>query len=159
MPLYGTVANVVSLFRDIEISASETAIITTECEKFLDDAERLILMRLATHYDTTTIGVESAKVIAQIAEYKAASIVGAILDGDAVVDSGRVETYRDRWGKKAMSILDAIAPAIDSNLKNRPRPTSPLPDTEFATVAPFKASRISGAFKTTRTFSTTSDNW
>jgi phage gp36-like protein len=63
---YATVADITSEFKDIDFSASNAAVTTTEVEKFLTETDALINATVANRYTTPITGTISLLIVKKI---------------------------------------------------------------------------------------------
>lgn len=163
MGTYTTVDKVKSLFRLIKIEAdtglesTNTALTTEEVEEFIDNEEAELLARLSVCYDTTSIGVESAKILGKIVQYKVAQVIKDILELTTSNSDNKTQRVTSNWYAKAEKILDDICPKQNCG-DCKEKPTIPLPDTSLISDAPTGASLFNSSTNTTN-FKKDTPNW
>lgn len=149
---YSTVNAVVSLFRNLDITQTDAAVVETEIEVFLEDAKLRIDTRLRKFYRMPiTVGTnpESVKVLAVIEKYFAAQVV------DEILNNNKEQELKANWEKRALQMLEEIAPSDCDDCK----PIAKLPDAEFLGTSADRGSFTASTVAIKPVFVRGKDNW
>lgn len=158
MAYYTDLTKIKAMFRDIKIETSGTAIIKSEVNQWIDEAEAEIHAKIDPYYDTPvdeTTSPKSFLILTKIATYKVAHVIKTVLELDKQT-SDKVQEVQTNLDKKADKILSDILPTFDKGrLIN---PIMPLPDA----VSKFYAPKTASIFSTSSNdpiFTKNGDNW
>ena len=117
MGTYSQVRDVTSLFRNLNVNASDSAVSESEVSDIIDEVESEIESRLTHRYITPITGPKSLRLINKIVRLKAAQLVATIL-GEFTTFNG--EEGNDRtFAREADALLNAIAP-LDTSVITAP---------------------------------------
>lgn len=142
---YTTVNKIKSMFRGIEIEASDTALTISEVDDFIVEIDSVIDGRLANYYEIPITGVESLKTVGLISKLLVSGMVA-----DVLRMSGSKESYAgSNYTKRGKELLNSIAPEMDCSKKCATKPTVKLPDATPIAIPPEHATTFSYNFEGT----------
>jgi len=120
---YATPAQVKSLFRHFADN-SEAAVIDTEIQDFLDDAEEIINAKLGTLYTMPITDPAALKILKRLETFQVAAVVDDILNNYSEADK------KPQWKSNADKLMKDLVPP--RNAKGiQPEPTMKLPNENY----------------------------
>jgi len=125
---YSTVANVVSLFRNLDLTVTDPAVSSDEIADALNDAYNIINAKIGTLYQlplTSTDNPESWSILKRLEMWLVAAEIDDILNTYAEGDK------KPEWAKKAAKMIDELVPPIDAKTGKQAEPTLKLPDATY----------------------------
>jgi len=107
---YATVSDVTDLFRNIDLTNTDTAVDAVKIQRWLDNASYAINARLSQIYNltppiTTNLYPEAFSILGQIEAFYVAGIV------DDVLNTYDVDEKKPYWEKRAEAMLTMYAPS------------------------------------------------
>jgi TPP-dependent indolepyruvate ferredoxin oxidoreductase alpha subunit len=160
---FTSVDKVKSLFRRIKIEAetgdekTNTVVTIEEVDEFILETETSIKARLATCYDTSSIGADSVIILGKITRYFVADTIRNIMALTSGNSDRKTQEMGDGWGAKAKEMLDAICPPENCG-DCKEKPSMPLPDTPLINSSPTSASLFNSSNNTPQ-FTKSGNNW
>ena len=154
---YTTKDKVKSLFRDIDIQATGTAIVETELDEFISDADVEIDSKLYPYYVTPITGTESLKIVGMISKYKAAHTVKTVLEAKAEL-SDKEQEVQINLGKRADMLLNDLLPKWNASAKRWEPAVMILPDAVTKESSP-QTSSIFSSSSNTAVITKGGNNW
>lgn len=150
---YATPEDVKALFRSFAIT-SEAAVTDEKIQAWLDNAFSNINSKIGRLYQMPideTASPESWNILKEIESFKVAGIVDDVLNSYSEADK------KPLWEKRAMNILNELAPQLDRDGR-QPIPIMILPDAVYLGTSTQKA-RPRLQPNTTPTFIKGANNW
>lgn len=123
---YATVDDIVSMFRNLDLTVSNPAVTSDEIQDFIDEQEVIIDAKIGTLYAlpiTEADNPKSHKILKRLTKYGVACIVDDILNDYAEADK------KPMWCKKFKMLMEELVPPKE-NCKQC-EPTMKLPDAEY----------------------------
>ena len=150
MGIYTTRDQVISMFRDLTVSASGTVITNDKLDEFIEEAEEEIQAKLDPYYElpiTLVSNPKSFKILRRIARYKVAHIIKTILEAGTQV-SDKNQDVQTNLEKKADALLADLLPqfnklGVSAGGGRWEEPIMPLPDATRKAFPPKTAAHFS----------------
>lgn len=151
---YASVNDVVALFRDVDITSTNASVTTAKITDWLASSTAIINARLNGLYSlpiTSEVSPASFATLKQIESFYVASIVDDILNTYSEADK------KPNWYKKAMELLDQVAPKKGSKGEQY-EPSMLLPDATYLGT-PTQKARIKISSTDSTVFKKGDNNW
>jgi len=122
---FTTVEKVKSMFRNLTLDGSASALTTAEVQLFIDEASAVVSSCLKEFYDMDNVGTNSALILSRIETFKVADIV------DDILNNYSEASQKPFYGKKAEKLLEKYIPRFNEKSCEWCDPMAKLPDTPY----------------------------
>jgi hypothetical protein len=147
---YATKDEILSMFRNLDMSVSNPAITEAEITDFISETEAEINAKIGTLYSMPITGTEALLVLKRLTKYGVACIVDDILNDYSEADK------KPTWCKKFNQLMNDIVPPSKDG--RQPEPTMKLPDAGYIGTSTQRGRVFISATEGT-VFKKNGDNW